>query len=98
MSRVVLPAWVAPATTMFSPATTAASRKRAGAGHGAEPDEFIQGVRAQDEFADVDGPVPPGDVGDDHVQPGAVGEGGVHEWGSTGRSAGRWSAASARPG
>jgi hypothetical protein len=36
-------------------------------------------VGAEHESSKVDGPVAAGDVGDDDVQPGAVGEGGVHE-------------------
>ena len=46
---------------------------------GAEGDEFAEAYRGQHEPADVDGPVAAGDVGDDDVQPGAVGQGGVDE-------------------
>jgi hypothetical protein len=49
------------------------------AAHGSQPDELGQGMGAEHEPPDVDHPVAPGDVGDDDVEPGAVGEGRVHE-------------------
>ena len=63
------------------------------AGHGrAEKPGRLRGERAQlhqmlqpagldHELADIDGPVTPGDVRDDHVEPGAVRERGIHERG-----------------
>ena len=46
---------------------------------GAEGDEFVEAHRGQHEPSDVDGPMAAGDVGDDDVQPRAVGQGGVDE-------------------
>ena len=80
LRKVVLPDCVPPATTMFSPATTAASRKSAAwAGQHAEPDEVADRARPHDEPPHVDRPVLAGDVGDDDVQPAAVGQHRVDE-------------------
>ena len=70
LSRVVLPAWVPPATRMLRPARHGGleepGRLR---GQGAEPDQVVEVRGPHDELADVDRPVLPGDVRDDHVQP-----------------------------
>ena len=70
LSIVVLPACVPPATRMFSPAATAASRNRAAcARQRAEPRRGRPGASADHELADVDAQCVAGDVGDDDVQP-----------------------------
>ncbi|HVA61346.1 MAG TPA: hypothetical protein VNG13_12550 [Mycobacteriales bacterium] len=48
-------------------------------GQRAEGNELVEGVRGQHELADVQRPVPPGDIRDHHVQPGPVGKHGVDE-------------------
>ena len=48
-------------------------------GEGAQPDEVVHRVGLDDELAHVDVPVVAGDVGDDDVQPAAVGENGIDE-------------------
>jgi hypothetical protein len=47
--------------------------------HRAQADQLAERVRAEHEPSDVDRPVTPGDVGDDHVEPGAVAQGRVDE-------------------
>ena len=80
LSIVVLPAWVPPATRMFRPAATRrVEEPRRRPRQRAQPHEVVEVVGLDDELADVDAPVGPGDVGDDHVEPGAVGQGGVDE-------------------
>jgi hypothetical protein len=79
--RLVLPTWVPPDTSTFRPEATAACRKRA-AWEGIVPrrEELMEAVGLQHERSDVDRHVAAGDVGDDDVQPGAVGHRGVDEW------------------
>jgi hypothetical protein len=48
-------------------------------GQGAQGDQLVEAVRLQHELADVDRHVPAGDVGNDDVQPGAVGHHRVDE-------------------
>ena len=48
-------------------------------GQGAQPDEFGQSRHGDDELADVDGQMPPGDARDHHMQSRAIGKLGVHE-------------------
>ena len=45
----------------------------------AELHQVFKPAGLDDELADVDGPVPPGDVGNDDVEPGSVGQGGINE-------------------
>ena len=79
-SRVVFPAWVPPATMMFSPAVTArlqeAGRVR---GDRAQGDQVLQAVGGDHELADVQAEVFAGDVRDHRVQPAAVGQQRVDE-------------------
>ena len=64
----------------------------------AQADEVVEVVGLDDELADVDAPVGPGDVRDDDVEAGAVGRGWRRRRATTGRPGGRRTSASARPG
>ena len=83
LSRVVLPAWVPPATSTLRPLATAASRNVA-ACRVSVPSRTRSSrcVGLDDELADVDLPVGPADVGDDDVQSRSVREDGVDERGA----------------
>ena len=81
-SRVVFPAWVPPATMMFSPATTAASRNRAACAVSVpSADQVLQSVGRDHELADVQRQCSRVMSGMTDVQPAAVGEQGVDERG-----------------
>ena len=97
-SIVVLPACVPPATTMFWPASTAASRNRAApVGSEPEPHQVVEPRGLEHELADVDRRELAADPLEHDVQPVALRAASRRRTAATGRSDGRWTSASARP-
>ena len=80
LSRVVLPAWVAPET---EDAAAVAHRRPQDRGtvlaDGAGRDETVEIAVGRQELADIDRPVAARDVGDDHMEAAPVGQRGIDE-------------------